>query len=417
MLAFIDDAEPCRLDEVIGSGCVRDDVLTAFDEIARTALGQNRCVVITDERGTQMALLLRVNDDVHGVLALDQVQCSVEPDFIDSLAPFTTTAALVMRQFQDDLSSSQVGAVIDHLAEGVLTFDEAGRVQAMNGAAEQLFGYNVDEIEGQRVSMLVAEPLASELDAQLAASGVLRVTYPGREFEGRRKDGKVFPMQVSLSDIEVQGRKLFIAIARDMTDFKAREQSAEEDRANTETLQQLARIDAVTTIANRRYFDETLEKEVRRAARDENPLALVFCDIDFFKAFNDRYGHPAGDKALRNVALAIDSCFQRAGELAARYGGEEFGVVIPGADIDQAAQLAGTLKERVEQLGIPHGASPVADTITVSVGVASIVPGPKFDPTELVDEADRALYRAKGSGRNRIMLADKSAKRHRLQAL
>ena len=417
MLAFIEDGEPCRLDEVIGSGCARDEILMAFDELARVALAKDRCVIDTDAHGVQVALLLRIGDDVHGVLALDHVHCPTDPEFIDGLAPFTTTVAAVMRQFQDDLSSSQVGAVIDHIAEGVLTFDEAGKVCAMNAAAEQLFGYNVNDIEGETISILVAEPLASELDAQLAASGVLRVTYPGREFEGRRKDGTVFPMQVSLSDIEVQGRKLFIAITRDLTDFKAREQSAEQDRVNTETLEQLARIDAVTTIANRRYFDETLEKEVRRAARDQKSLALVFCDIDFFKAFNDRYGHPAGDKALRGVALAIDGVFQRAGELAARYGGEEFGVVIPGADLEQAAKLATTLKERVEQLSIPHGASPVADMITVSVGVASVVPGPKFDPTELVDEADRALYRAKGSGRNRIMLSDKSAKRRKLQAL
>ena len=250
-----------------------------------------------------MALLLRIDGDVHGVLALDQVQCPTDREFIDGLAPFTTTVAAVMRQFQDDLSSSQVGAVIDHIAEGVLTFDEAGRVCAMNGAAEQLFGYNVNDIEGKRISILVAEPLASELDAQLAASGVLRVTYPGREFEGRRKDGTVFPMQVSLSDIEVQGRKLFIAITRDMTDFKAREQSAEQDRANTETLEQLARIDAVTTIANRRYFDETLEKEVRRAAREQNSLALVFCDIDFFKAFNMGGQEDAGNDDNDDLAL------------------------------------------------------------------------------------------------------------------
>lgn len=408
MLANVMADEPCRLNDVVDAA-QRDEMLLAFDELARTALERGTHIVDRVAEGVEVvALPLAIGREVHGVLVLAHSELQWSSGLIGTLAPFTTSAAGVLRQFQDDLSGSQVGAFIDHLAEGILTFDEQGVVEAMNAAAEQVFGYNAEDIVGSNMTMLLAEPYAAEHTAYLREHGVVQlVGYD--ELEGRRKDGTVFPMDLSVSQIDVQGRRVYIGITRDVTEYKARRQMAEVERANTQTLELLVRIDAVTGIANRRHFDEMLSSEVRRAARERQPLGMVLCDIDFFKAFNDRYGHLAGDKALRSVAVAIDGCFQRAGELAARYGGEEFGVVIAGADVADATKLAQKVRERIAALSIPHGASPIADHVTISIGVASVVPDPHFDPKELIDAADRALYRAKGSGRDRIHAATDGA--------
>lgn len=406
MLANVMADEPCRLNDMLAAGVARDEALVAFDELARAALDCGHYVT-SDGDLNAVALPLALGAEVHGVLVLAHRREPFTRQMLDTLAPFTNCAASVLRQFQDDLSDSQVGAFIDHLAEGILTFDEGGVIEAVNAAAEQVFGYAAEDVVGRSLTALLAEPFAAAQAQSLHANGVVRVSGFD-ELEGRRKDGTVFPMDLSVSDIEVRGRRVHIGIVRDMTDYKARRQMVEAQRATTQTLELLVRSDTVTGIANRRHFDEKLENEVRRAARERQPLGLVLCDIDFFKSFNDRYGHLAGDKALRSVAQAIDGCFQRAGELAARYGGEEFGVVIAGADVASAMGLARKVRARIGELSIPHTASPIADHVTVSIGVASVVPGPRFDPRELVEAADRALYRAKGSGRDRIYAASGS---------
>ena len=418
MLANISGGEPCRLTDVVPASRSREDALAAFDEIARSALQCGRHVIVRDpEAGNTVALPLSIGSVVYGVLVLSMT-ARWQDDMIESMAPFTGTAAAVLRQFQEDLSAPQVDAVFDHLADGILTADNDGRIESMNAAAEQMFGYSLDELVGKSVRVLLPEPYASRHDENLAhyrETGEIRIMGYGRELDGQRKDGVIFPMDISVSQIEIQGRDVFVVIARDITEHKAQQQMVELERANTQTLELLVRIDAVTGIANRRHFDEALTNEVRRAARDQKPVSLILCDIDFFKAFNDRYGHPAGDKALGAVAKTIEGCFQRAGEVAARYGGEEFGVVVPGADLAAAAELAATVHERVCALSIPHSASPISDHLTISIGVASAVPGPQFDQTQLVEEADRALYRAKGKGRNCIQLAEPGAKSKPLQ--
>lgn len=406
MLANIVGNEPCRLTDALPADWPRHETLEEFDRLARIAV-QNKAAVFP--AGSDAAALpLSIGNVVYGVVVLAGAPMKWKAELVDSMAPFTGTAAAVLRQFQEDLSASQVDAVFEHLADGILMADVDGRILSMNAAAEQMFGYSIDEVLGQSVRMLLPEPYASRHDENLEhyrQTGEIRIMGYGRELDGRCKDGSVFPMDVSVSQIEIQGGDVFVVIARDITQHKAQQELVEQERANSQTLEQLVRIDAVTGIANRRHFDESLTNEVRRAAREQKPVSLLLCDIDFFKAFNDRYGHPAGDKALRSVAVEIAACFQRAGELAARYGGEEFGIVVPGTDLAKAGELAGKMQRRIAELSIPHSASHVADHITLSIGVASAVPGPHYDHNNLVEEADRALYRAKGAGRNRIELA------------
>ena len=176
-------------------------------------------------------------------------------------------------------------------------------------------------------------------------------------------------------------------------------------RAANQELQRLSLQDPLTGIANRRHFDQSLEREWRRAVRQRAPLALVLLDIDAFKQFNDSQGHVEGDRCLRAVGALLAAGVQRAGDLAARYGGEEFAVLLAGCDALQAEAFAESLRARIEALGIAHPASAGRPWVTASAGVAAIVPAAGLEAACLTEMADRALYAAKRAGRNRVVRA------------
>jgi diguanylate cyclase (GGDEF)-like protein/hemerythrin-like metal-binding protein len=187
--------------------------------------------------------------------------------------------------------------------------------------------------------------------------------------------------------------------------LKRTEELAEINRALTEANRQLeviSRTDGLLGIANRKHFDERLEAEWRRASRDAKPLSLLMIDIDYFKWYNDTYGHQAGDACLRSVAQTAAGVLSRPGDLLARYGGEEMVAVLPDTDLKGARAVALDICAKLEELHIPHGASPIADHVTVSIGVASIAANKNSNPDAIIGAADRALYLAKESGRNRV---------------
>lgn len=176
-----------------------------------------------------------------------------------------------------------------------------------------------------------------------------------------------------------------------------------------QVLHQLSTHDGLTGVANRRQFDEVLLVEWRRAARVRGPVALVMVDIDHFKPFNDEYGHQAGDDTLKEVAYALQDSVQRAGDLVARYGGEEFAIILPGTQIEEAARLGELIRETVEARKIRHARSVPFRYVTVSVGAAAVYAVRDGSPAELVAAADRALYAAKRSGRNRVAIGTAKA--------
>jgi diguanylate cyclase (GGDEF)-like protein len=169
-------------------------------------------------------------------------------------------------------------------------------------------------------------------------------------------------------------------------------------------LRQLAIIDPLTGIPNRRAFDQALIREVRRARRERQPVALILCDIDGFKAYNDTYGHGRGDETLRQVARIVALTFRRAGDLAARYGGEEFGVILPGVTARKALLYAERLRRNVWRQAIQHERAPSGSCISLSAGVASLDLTAHATAEDLLKAADDALYRAKSEGRNRVAL-------------
>lgn len=179
-------------------------------------------------------------------------------------------------------------------------------------------------------------------------------------------------------------------------------------KLQSDLLRQMVFIDGLTGVHNRRFFDERIQDELQRCTRDHRPLALVLLDVDFFKRFNDRYGHQAGDECLRQVAAAVRSAVRRPGDVVARYGGEEFACIVPDTDESGALALSFRIGEAVRTLAIPHERSEVADVVTVSLGIACVpalaAGRPPTSHDELVAAADRLLYRAKSAGRGQAAI-------------
>jgi diguanylate cyclase (GGDEF)-like protein/PAS domain S-box-containing protein len=173
-------------------------------------------------------------------------------------------------------------------------------------------------------------------------------------------------------------------------------------KANEE-LQRLAALDDLTQIANRRRFEDRLNQEWRRARRENKPLALIICDIDFFKRYNDTYGHLKGDDTLHSVAQTLSDLLKRPMDLVARYGGEEFAALLPNTNIKGAMRVANEFKAAIDGLNIEHQASDVDDHVTLSFGVAALIPSSDMLPKTLIESADKALYKAKALGRNTIV--------------
>jgi diguanylate cyclase (GGDEF)-like protein len=160
--------------------------------------------------------------------------------------------------------------------------------------------------------------------------------------------------------------------------------------------------DGLTDLSNRRHFDEVLQNEFNRLSRAGHPLSLIMLDVDFFKNFNDSYGHVLGDNCLKEVAYTLRGSLHRPMDFAARYGGEEFACILPDTEHKGAIVIAEQIRLNIENLKIPHRKSTVADHITVSIGVFTVFSYSKTCPSEILTRADQQLYRAKQGGRNRI---------------
>ncbi len=186
-------------------------------------------------------------------------------------------------------------------------------------------------------------------------------------------------------------------------EVKVSERTAALQHSNAK-LHRLATLDGLTQVANRRCFDDYLSEQWHQLSQFQKPLGLILLDVDFFKGYNDRYGHLAGDECLQKIAQAIAKTANRTEDLVARYGGEEFAVILPETPPQGACQVASAIIQAVEALGIPHESSSISEAVTVSAGISWLIPQAEISETSLIETADRALYQAKQLGRNRIQL-------------
>ncbi len=274
----------------------------------------------------------------------------------------------------------------------IIAMDTAFRVKYLNTTAERLLAVSSREAEGRRINELTDDVRREHFEE------AMRAVVPGGGYGFTLSydvEGELHYYEAKLSEILHLGQLAgFLLVAHDATDRKHLE----------ETLRDLSYQDGLTGIANRRRFDEKLEQEWRRAAREHQPLSLIMVDIDFFKNFNDLYGHPAGDECLKKIAAVLHDAASRPGDLAGRYGGEEFVAVLPNTSQVGAEKLAEQIRSGIEELEIPHARSAVSPWVTVSVGLVTRIPTNGDHCASLVEGADRALYKAKQQGRNRIVI-------------
>ena len=282
----------------------------------------------------------------------------------------------------------------------------SGRIVMVSEAANRIFGYPL----GLGPGMSVMDFIAPEDRARAYADTLrmLEAGHPGpHEYQGVRMDGSRFDIEVNNAAIrDRDGTPLrMVIIARDISDRKQAEKRIRELVQQLETERDHARssalTDSLTGLSNRRRFDISIATEFARHTRIGATLAVVMIDVDYFKRFNDSYGHLAGDDCLKRVAGAIRGVAARATDVVARYGGEEFMVILPDTNRHGAATLAARIRDAVLQLSIPHATSEVSEFVTISVGVVAAADHLLTDGDQLVALADQALYQAKRSGRNR----------------
>lgn len=304
-----------------------------------------------------------------------------------------------------DMSHQCLQEAIEALPLGVAIYDQHDRLVLYNKYAAEMAPYRYGgELIGQSFESIlrralergaIPDALGREEDwlrERLAARGKLN-----RPLLRPRPDGR----WAYLYEISTPSGCLVMA-RLDVTELVQKSLALE--RSN-EQLERLSAADGLTGLANRRQFDQHLYAEWQRSMRGQQPISLLLIDIDHFKRYNDRYGHLAGDACLRQVAGILYDCAQRSGELVARYGGEEFALLLPGADGDVAMTVAQRCMDEIAQARMPHEDSPVAEYLTVSIGVATVVAAQELVPESLVRCADEALYRVKSSGRAHYIVA------------
>lgn len=305
-------------------------------------------------------------------------------------------AQLQMRSSRESQQeqAERLRIVVDSMDEGLMIVEASGRIQYGNPACDRYLGFAPGQLAGHAIADLLSAPVAQEyLDYFAACTGDPEGVPPrgAREVIVRRHDGEMRAMDLTLTPMYA-GEPLFIGLLHDITHHKQYETA----------LQRAALVDPLTKIANRRHFDSFFEKEWQRAIRSGEPLSLIVLDVDHFKLYNDTLGHPAGDLALQRVAAALQSHTLRTTDLAARYGGEEFALLFAETASANAVTLAEAIRLHIESLQIPNPRSATSPWLTVSMGVATIVPTQLDDISKFFVAADRVMYSAKEAGRNRV---------------
>ncbi len=340
-------------DYFLGDG----NALDFFDIIVDTP------IIVTTGAGDEEIAISAMKAGAYDYLIKDE-----ERNYIKVL-PLTVDKAIKSRSTERQIKL--LSHALMSTTDSVYITDMDDKIIFVNKAFSGIYGYKEDDIIGKESGILFAGVL-NKSDKKLRKS----------DFLSLKKDGTEFPVSLSKSVVKDENGKAeaVIAVVHDISEHIRME----------EAWRRLSFLDSLTGIANRRNFDEFIDAEWRRAARSVTPISLIMIDIDFFKPYNDTYGHQAGDDCLKKIAASIGTSLKRSRELVARYGGEEFVVVLPGTELKEAIAITESLRKNVDDQKILHESSKVCKNVTISLGVATIVPGPESNPEQLISDADKA---------------------------
>lgn len=312
-----------------------------------------------------------------------------------------------VQTYQDAVFNSATGVAI-------IATDIQGNVTLFNKGSEVLLGYKAEEVIGKVSPEIFHDnaelterrmKLSRQFNRSITVAEIFTLYAEHGETNEQewtfiRKDGRRLTVNLSISLLISDGKVLGnMCVATDIT---KRKKAEEELRRANEILKKLSMQDGLTGFSNRRHFDEALEHEWLNAQKECTSLSLILFDIDYFKNYNDSYGHQAGDECLKTVATMLKGMIQRESDIYARYGGEEFALILPDTDIERATGIAELVRLAIEACAIPNAESQVSEVITISAGVATVNPDTMLDFKALVAEADTLLYIAKQEGRNRV---------------
>ena len=291
-------------------------------------------------------------------------------------------------------SERKFRSILETTPDGVVVISDLGLIEVFNPGAEAMFGYAARELVGHPVKLLMSEADAQHHDDYVARAQhheEARNMAKGREIQGLRKDGSLFPIEVKVKGVEIDGHRVHVGILRDITERQMAQQQ----------LLEMATQDALTGAANRRSLMEFLQESLDLSVRHLRPLCVLMIDADHFKSINDRYGHPAGDQVLIRLSNLSRECLRKTDKFG-RLGGEEFLVVLPETGREQAQLLASRLLQTIASTTVEvEGQDPIR--FTVSIGIAALSDG-CTTAEEMLKRADVALYQAKEGGRNRLVM-------------
>jgi diguanylate cyclase (GGDEF)-like protein/PAS domain S-box-containing protein len=340
---------------------------------------------------------------ITGLMSVKMITLKGVPHFISVTRDIT-------RRKQAELALSESEAMLNGIFNtaniGIAITDKYGKYIMFNNWWVTRLGYTDDEFKELK-NIDITHPDDIEKTKAMVLT-LINGEAQNSRIEKRfvRKDKSIFWGDLSVSAIKDSNDIIsIVGMITDITERKQIEDALREAKNKVdeyaEELYRLTTLDGLTKIANRRRFDEYLTIEWQRHLRQQEPITLILIDIDYFKNYNDHYGHQGGDDCLIHVAQAIAEMAKRPSDLVARYGGEEFVVILPNTNIDGGAIVAESIRHSIECLAIPHAKSDVSNYVTLSLGVAAIIPSINSKLEDLIACADKALYEAKHNGRNR----------------
>jgi len=327
-------------------------------------------------------------------------------------------------------SEKSYRTIVETVSDVIFRLGPDQKIEFINPAI-RFFGYEPSELVGQSIEKFIdMGSIDKETIAKIATQGVGPLSTSNLEVKFKFARESILgettkPVPVLLDAFglwDISDEQVFkneveknflgtLCIARNIMEIKAVEEELLQTQCRlmqaVENLKELSTTDGLTEISNRRFFDEYSEKERKRAQRDKKPFAVIMIDLDCFKSYNDTYGHQRGDACLKKVAGVIKGAMKRPADLAARYGGEEFVLVLPETDKDGACKLAEQLRQEVINLKEEHQNNTSGKWVTISLGAATEIAEPGKSFSDLLAKADKALYEAKGSGRNRTSFFDR----------